>query len=322
MKMENRDRLLKLIAVGLDSQLAEKIISKGYVLSKLIAASRTELSKVFEPGEVSLIVNATKRKPISPDAIDKLVEECDWKCCICWDISKEDPVVIHHIDPSKPKNNNYENLVLLCLNHHAKAHSNWQISRSPLPPKLLKQRKRLWVRAVADFRKGTRPAPGKETSSRIDAFNQSDKEALEYFRLFIDRPAVHQPFQIEGNMQDFLTTITDIIRALNTGILKTREGDEISRTKPRNIVSNPNWREKLDIITSRFEGLRTRFEIAVRDDEMIFRPDGFYAFRNRELPAEIDAMRESIILLLNELLLEAGLRPIRSIDSHFRFRMY
>jgi len=89
------------------------------------------------------------------------------------------------------------------------------------------------------------------------------------------------------------------------------------------MFSNPNWRQILDILTSRLEELRTRFEVAVRNDEMILRPDGFYAFHNRNLPLEIDAMRESITLLFNELLKEAGLDPIRSVrDSDFHRRWY
>ncbi len=154
-------------------------------------------------------------------------------------------------------------------------------------------------------------------------YSQSDKEALEKLRLFVDRPALHQPFLIEGNMKDFLTAITDIIRALNRGILKTREGDEISRTKPRSMFSNPNWRQMWGILTLRFEDLRTRIEVAVRNDEMILRPDGFYAFHNRNLPLEIDAMRESITLLFNEILKKAGLDPIVSVhDFGLRRRWY
>jgi hypothetical protein len=317
--MKDHDKLINLIAVGLDSKLAEKIVSKGYTLSKLKSASKTDLSKNFESWEISPIIEATKRKPISSDTINRLVKESDWKCCICWDISKETPLVIHHIiEHSKTQDDSYKNLVLLCLDHHALAHSTWQISRHPLPPELLKHRKEEWIKAVANFKKGLRPPPGKE-SELPTAFNQSDKEALEHFRTFIDRPAMHQPFKMEGNMSDFLTAITDIIRALNTGILKTREGDEIGRTKPHSVLSNPNWRQKLDIITSRFEELRTRFEIAVRDGELILRPDGFYCFNNTNLPNEIDAMRESIILLFNKLLQEAGLQPIRCIGAAMRF---
>lgn len=85
-------------------------------------------------------------------------------------------------------------------------------------------------------------------------------------------------------------------------------GVVIDRTNPRNMLSNPNWRQKLDLITSRFEEHRTRVEIAVRSKEIYLRSDGFYAFRNTEFPEEIDAMRMSIVLLFNELLKEAGIR--------------
>ncbi len=303
------------MAVGLDSKLAQKIVSAGYTLSSLQSLSKSVLSKNFESWEISRIIEATKRKPIQKDTIKRLVQESDWKCCICWEFSEETPVIIHHIiEYSNTKDDSYGNLILLCLNHHALAHSTWQISRHPLPPELLKQRKEEWVRAVAEFKKGLRPAPSKKLVLK-NAFSQSDREALEHFRLIIERPAMHQPFRIEGNMYDFLVAITDIIRALNTGILKTREGDEISRTKPRSMLSNPDWRQKLDIITSRLEELRTRFEIAVRSGEMILRPDGFYAFNNQELPNEIDAMRESITLLFNELLQEAKLQPIKSVRT-------
>jgi hypothetical protein len=147
----------------------------------------------------------------------------------------------------------------------------------------------------------------------------ADKEILNNFRIIIDRPAMHQPFRIEGNMLDFLQAITDIIRALNTGIMKTREGDEIRRTKPRSMLSNPNWAKKIELITSEFEDLRTRFESARRSREMILRSDGFYAFNSREPPHEIDMKREKIIRMFNELLQEAGLAPIRGIGMRNSF---
>lgn len=209
--MKNQDKLINLIAVGLDSKLAKKIISKGYTLSKLKSASKKDLSNIFESWQVKDIIDATRRKPISSDITNRLVNESDWKCCMCWDISKEKPLVIHHIiEHSKTQDDSYENLVLLCSKHHNLAHSIWKISRHPLPPELLKQRKIEWIEAIAEFKKGLRPPPSKEMKI-LTAFNQSDKEALEHFRTFIDRPAMHQPFNIEGNMTDFLAAITDII---------------------------------------------------------------------------------------------------------------
>ena len=283
-------------------------------MSKLKASSQKELKRDFEPSEISNILLIVKRKPISIDTTRRLTKESDWKCCICWDINKEQPIIIHHIyKHSETKNDTYDNLVLLCLIHHSLAHSKWEISRHPLPPEFIHQRKKEWIKAVREFKKGIRSAPSKDI--KLDSSSQSDKETLEYFRSFFDRPALHQPFKIEGNMSDFLVAITDIIRALNTGILKTREGDLIKKIKPRNMFSNPNWRQRLEIITSRFEELRTRLEIAVRDNEITINSNGFYYFHNQKLPFEIDAIREALILLLNELLQEAQLEPIRSRSS-------
>lgn len=124
---------------------------------------------------------------------------------------------------------------------------------------------------------------------------------------------MHQPFHIEGSMPAFLAALDDIIKALNTGILKTRQGEEIVRIKPRGMFANPNWRRTLSLLTMQFEGIRARFQLAVRNKEIIFRSDGFYAFFNNNLPLEIDSMRESVTSLFNDLLKEAELDPIMSI---------
>ena len=198
------------------------------------------------------------------------------------------------------------------------AHSIWKISRHPLPARLLRKTKEEFIRETARFKKGERPPLTKKIKNKGAAFGQTDQETLKLLRAFIDRPAMHQPFDIEGNMQDFLTAINDIIRALNTGVLKTREGDEIARTKPRNMLTNPDWMKKLGLLTTRFEDLRTRFEIAVRNNELHLSSTGFYCFNNRNLPNEIDAIRDSIVLLFTELLIEAKLPPIDSVrDFHF-----
>jgi len=96
----------------------------------------------------------------------------------------------------------------------------------------------------------------------------------------------------------------------NTVIIRTREGKEIVRTKPRNLLSNPNWNEKMRLITTRLEEIRNRIKIAVLDKEMILREDGFFAFHNYEISEEIDAIRGSIILLFNSLLKEANISEL------------
>jgi len=315
----NKDkRLLNLISFGFDTDLAKKAVGKNYTFSKLSQATKADLKADFYDYEVTEIINLTKRKPIPEDVIDQLIKECDWKCCVCWDITKEEPVIIHHIEEhSKTRDDSYENLVVLCLTHHGVAHSKWEISRHPLPKKLIKQRKEEFISALKEFKSGLRSAPGKEFKID-DPFTHSDKETIKHFSLILDRPALHTPLRIEGNMNDFMQAIEDIIKAFNTGILTTRDNQIIARTKPRNMLSNPNWNEKMRLITNRLEETRNRIKVAVLDKEMMLREDGYFCFHNNSLPMEIDAIRGSILLLFNSLLEEAKLPLLdeRSLRGH------
>jgi hypothetical protein len=69
-------------------------------------------------------------------------------------------VIIHHIEEhSKTHDDSYDNLVILCLNDHAVTHSKWEIYQHPLPPELIRSKKKEWVKALSDFKAGRRPAP-------------------------------------------------------------------------------------------------------------------------------------------------------------------
>jgi hypothetical protein len=140
---KNRKLLLNLLGVGLDSKLAQKAIEADFTLTRLRRVTKGELARHLTVQEVQQICDVVKRKKIPTNTLQRLVEECDWKCCVCWDYRKESPVVIHHIERhSSTSDDSYENLVILCLNHHATAHSKWEISRHPLPPELIRAKKR------------------------------------------------------------------------------------------------------------------------------------------------------------------------------------
>lgn len=72
----------------------------------------------------------------------------------------------------------------------------------------------------------------------------------------------------------FLTAMADISRAMNAGVLKTREGDEIGRMKTVRRYSNPHWRERLDLVNQQFDAIRTRVQMAIRDKELSVDPTG------------------------------------------------
>lgn len=243
-----RDALIQnMLAAGLDSAVAEKAVKAGFTLTKLRGAAKKDLKTHFYPGEIDQISQRLQRKPIDDAVVLELVEKCDWSCCMCWDLDERNPIIIHHIvEHSKTADDSYPNLAVLCLNHHATAHTTSQISQPVLPPDMIRTRKAAFELAIVEFKAGKRAAPGREGDGS-DPASQSDVEALRRISGFLSRPAVSRRFQAEGNMQDFLTAMADVMRTLNAGVMKTREGDDLGRTKTVRQFSNPNWREKMGL---------------------------------------------------------------------------
>jgi len=157
---------------------------------------------------------------------------------------------------------------------------------------------------------------GHEGASQ-DPLSQTDVEALTAIRNVLDRPALHDPFDQEGNMTDFLVAMKDIVCALNTGIVCTAAGAEVTRTKPRQHLSNPNWRDKLDVVAQMVGALRSRVAVAIREGEIhVWDGGASYAFRAPSLPQQIDAMRDGIIAAVNEVLVDAHLQPLMGVRPH------
>lgn len=141
------------IALGFSEEFSKKIIEKGFTRSKLRKSTKKELLQFFNAQETQVIQEKIKRKPIPKAVISKLIEDSDWKCCVCWDISKYQDVVIHHIIPYyKTQDNSFDNVVVLCLKHHGVAHYKGDLGQPPLPPELLKQKKKEWTAYVTQFK--------------------------------------------------------------------------------------------------------------------------------------------------------------------------
>lgn len=66
--------------------------------------------------------------------------ESDRTCCVCRIENRA--TQIHHID-SDPSNNNFENLAVVCLDHHSEAHSKNAFARN-LTPDLLRKYNQSW----------------------------------------------------------------------------------------------------------------------------------------------------------------------------------
>ncbi len=146
-----------------------------------------------------------------------------------------------------------------------------------------------------------------------------DKELLSFFVQCFDRPAFQDRIYQEGHMEDFDQAIEDTIIALNTGVLRTRDGMIIKQFKGKSSIVNPAWREKLNTITDMLVALRKRLKIA--KDENLYstygKGDVTYCFYDRELEEWFDLTREQIIQILSSICQEAGISGL-----HFPRRQY
>lgn len=80
-----------------------------------------------------------------------------------------------------------------------------------------------WKCSNPNCRKITRGAGTEKTDG--------DKEIIKFFVQCFDRPAFHDKIYQEGSMEDFDKAIEDTIIALNTGILRARDGSILKQSE-------------------------------------------------------------------------------------------
>lgn len=83
-----------------------------------------------------------------------------------------------------------------------------------------------------------------ETTSSTPAF-EKDKELVQFYLECFDRPAFQDDIYQEGRMEDFDKAIEDTLIALNTGVLRTRDGSILKQADGKSSIQNSLWREKL-----------------------------------------------------------------------------
>jgi hypothetical protein len=120
-------------------------------------------------------------------------------------------------------------------------------------------------------------------------------------------------------MEDFDQAIEDTIIALNTGVLRTRDGMIIKQSEGKSAIINQAWREKLDTITDMLVALRKRLRIAKGENlySAYGQGDVMYCFYDQKLEGWFDLTREEIIKILSSICKEAGVS-----DLHFPRKPY
>ncbi len=158
-----------------------------------------------------------------------------------------------------------------------------------------------------------------EMASPTQSFGE-DKDLIRFFVQCFDRPAFQDDISQEGRMEDFDKAIEDTLVALNTGVLRTRDGAILKQAEGKSAIQNPSWREKLDTIADMLNSIRRRLKVAEAEKAYTKYGSGrdvFYCFSDRELGEWFNLTREEILKVLSSICREAGLREL-----HFPHRRY
>lgn len=118
-----------LIARGIASDKAEAIARAGFTLGNLQMKQDADLVALGLSSSEIPLVRRGGRPPIPSDTLAKLLFDNRYQCCVCRDPTK--PFIVHHIQEwSVSHSHDISNLVVLCLEHHDKAHSKSTLSQN------------------------------------------------------------------------------------------------------------------------------------------------------------------------------------------------
>ena len=121
-------------------------------------------------------------------------------------------------------------------------------------------------------------------------------------------------------MEDFDKAIEDTI-ALNTGILRTRDGNILRKSEGKSAISNDEWREKLNVIGDMLSALRRRLKIAKAAGAYSTYGEGevMYCFSDRQLGEWFDSTREEILKILSSICEDMGMSGLRFPRNKYRW---
>lgn len=139
-----------------------------------------------------------------------------------------------------------------------------------------------------------------------------DTNLIRFFVQCFDRPAFQDRICQEGKMENFDKAIEDTIIALNTGVLRTRDGSILKVSEGKSALTNAIWREKLDTICDMLVALRKRLKIAKASGAYSTYGEGevMYCFYDRDLENWFDSTREEILKILSTICEEIGIHSL------------
>ncbi|QAU22732.1 hypothetical protein EO087_00990 [Dyella sp. M7H15-1] len=144
------------------------------------------------------------------------------------------------------------------------------------------------------------PDAGVEIRKFVDDFpDLSDAETLQLMAAVFDRPVFYTPFHQESSLPAFQQAIEDTIGALNTGVWRTREGDEIRRIPSIHHLRDQRIRGVLEKVVRQVDELRRIFVTRLREGEIRHcgcgQPDCPTYMLSQGVADELDKARREIL---------------------------
>lgn len=189
-----------LLGLGFDTDLIATIGGHGHTVSALRSLSNQALQSNYSQSDVALIQERVHRAAIRAEVVDAVLDASDRVCCFCRDGISSGPFQIHHaVEYSKTQDNSFDNLILVCPNHH-------QTVPKTQTPEQQKQARAEWyalVSVVRSYRKqgiafpfgsfvaldyGSEPDP----LALIEGYKLSNATALDLARTTFAKNAVQR----------------------------------------------------------------------------------------------------------------------------------
>lgn len=143
------------------------------------------------------------------------------------------------------------------------------------------------------------------------ATSNLDVEMIRFYAQCLDRPAFQDYFQQEGSMEDFDKALEDTITAFNTGVLRSRDGAVLQKSKGKSYLTNQQWRNKMDVIVDLLRAMRERYILALAKGEIHAGTESmgrnFYCIHDRSLADWFDSTRYEILKIFSEISSEIGI---------------
>jgi len=161
----------KYIQYGVSNEIAIDLEKKKISLSTFKTTSASNLVEKYslELNIVQFVKNCINREPIPAATIQSLLDNSNYVCCLCK--SNKDGYIIHHIvEYSINQDNSYDNLAVLCPNHHDIAHRQGIALTNKTTPDQIIESKRKWEEEVKQ-KNDLSAKQGKSEFDNLDLLN-------------------------------------------------------------------------------------------------------------------------------------------------------